>query len=80
MTKEWKYVYNGFDYDEQYNLTKDPNELRNVVNDPKNKEILKDLCRRLWKFAYENDDVCINLYIMVAHAPHGPGIIFEKNT
>lgn len=31
MTKEWKYVYNGFDYDEMYDLKNDPHEMRNLV-------------------------------------------------
>lgn len=31
MTKEWKYVYNGFDYDELYDLTNDPHEIHNLA-------------------------------------------------
>lgn len=31
MTKEWKYVYNGFDYDELYDLKNDPHELTNLA-------------------------------------------------
>lgn len=31
MTKKFKYVYNGFDYDELYDLTKDPRETRNLA-------------------------------------------------
>jgi arylsulfatase A-like enzyme len=31
MTKEWKYVYNGFDYDELYDLRSDPHEMRNLA-------------------------------------------------
>lgn len=30
-TKKWKYVYNGFDYDELYDLENDPNEMKNLV-------------------------------------------------
>jgi len=76
-TKEWKYVYNGFDYDELYNLIEDPYEMVNVINTPENKEVIKDMCKRMWQFAYENDDVCVNPYIMTAQVPFGPGIIFE---
>jgi arylsulfatase A-like enzyme len=31
MTKEWKYVYNGFDDDEMYDLKNDPGETKNLV-------------------------------------------------
>lgn len=31
MTKEWKYVYNGFDYDEMYDLKNDPHEMKNLT-------------------------------------------------
>ena len=31
MTKEWKYVYNDFDYDEMYDLKNDPHEMRNLA-------------------------------------------------
>ena len=76
-TKDWKYVYNGFDYDELYDLVEDPNEMVNVFHRPENKEVIKEMCKRMWQFAYENDDVCVNPYIMTAQVPYGPGIIFE---
>jgi arylsulfatase A-like enzyme len=31
VTKEWKYVYNGFDYDELYDLRNDPHEMHNLA-------------------------------------------------
>jgi arylsulfatase A-like enzyme len=31
MTRDWKYVYNGFDYDELYDLKNDPHEIRNLA-------------------------------------------------
>lgn len=31
MTKNWKYVYNGFDYDELYDLERDPHEMTNLA-------------------------------------------------
>lgn len=31
MTKNWKYVYNGFDYDELYDLKSDPHEMENLA-------------------------------------------------
>ena len=78
MTREWKYVYNGFDYDELYNLQDDPDETKNMIDDPECSEIVRELSRRLWRFAHDHDDVCINHYIMVALASHGPGVAFEE--
>jgi arylsulfatase A-like enzyme len=31
MSKDWKFVYNGFDYDELYDLRNDPHEMRNLA-------------------------------------------------
>ena len=77
MTREWKYVYNGFDFDELYDLRKDPGERVNLAGDPKYGETVKDLMSRIWRFAYENGDTCVNHYVMVSLAPYGPGIIFQ---
>ncbi len=77
MTDKWKYVYNGFDYDELYDLENDPDEMVNVVNNLENKEIIKAMCKRMWKLGYQSKDNCINPYIMVGFAPYGPGVAFE---
>lgn len=78
MTPKWKYVYNGFDYDELYDLEEDPHELVNVADRPQNRSIIRELSAKLWKFAYDRKDTCINPYIMVSLAEFGPGIIFEE--
>jgi arylsulfatase A-like enzyme len=31
MTKQYKYVYNGFDFDELYDLRRDPHEMVNLA-------------------------------------------------
>ena len=79
FTDRWKYVYNGFDYDELYDLKADPNEMVNRINDPELQPVVRELCRRLWQFAYENSDVLTNDYIMTALAPYGPGILFSSD-
>ncbi|HPN83855.1 MAG TPA: sulfatase-like hydrolase/transferase [Victivallales bacterium] len=76
-TRDWKYVYNGFDFDELYDLRNDPGETRNLINDTQYADIVKEMCKRLWTFAYSRGDVCINSYIMVSHAPHGPAEAFR---
>lgn len=77
MTHEYKYVYNGFDQDELYDLRIDPHEMRNVADDPHYADIKRDLCGRMWRFAYEEDDTAINPYITVGLAPFGPAEAFR---
>lgn len=76
---KWKYVFNGFDDDELYDLENDPGELHNLAQDPQYAGVIRMLCRELWMFARENHDTILNPYIMTALAPYGPGIICGKN-
>jgi arylsulfatase A-like enzyme len=75
FSKKYKYVLNGFDYDEFYDLTIDPNEMVNQINNPIYTNEIKDMCRRMWIFAKENRDDITNSYIFTMIAPYGPGII-----
>jgi arylsulfatase A-like enzyme len=79
-TRKWKYVYNGFDYDELYDLEADPGETKNLAPDPKYRDVIHDMCHRLWRFAFEHKDVAINDYILVALAPFGPAEAFRKQS
>ena len=73
MTHEYKYVYNGFDNDELYDLRLDPLEMTNRSNDPAYTATKHDLVRRMWRFAAEqNDELIMNPYYTVALAPWGP--------
>ncbi len=71
-TKEFKYVYNGFDFDELYDLQNDPHEMVNLSEHPDYQEVKRDLVRRLWRFAAQEDDIIFNPYGTVAFAPWGP--------
>ena len=83
---KWKYVFNAFDYDELYDLENDPGELHNLLHGIKDRDIpnsvcgpvVKEMCKKLWQFAREHQDNCVNPYIMTAFAPYGPGILNEK--
>ena len=81
-SNDWKLVFNGFDYDELYDLNADPGETRNLLAegrvDPKYEKTVQDLFKKLWKFARQVDDVCINPYIMVSLATKWPGLAFEE--
>ena len=77
MTNEFKYVYNGFDRDELYDLLADPHEMRNLAGDPAYDDVVREMCRRMWRFAYSQDDTAINPYITVGLAPYGPAEAFR---
>jgi arylsulfatase A-like enzyme len=79
MTRNWKYVYNGFDFDELYDLRNDPHEMRNLARDPdpKHRSVVRQMCRRMWRFAHDHDDTAINPYITVGLAPFGPAEAFR---
>jgi len=78
MTREYKYVFNGFDFDELYDLRTDPHEMHNVSDDPAYAAVKRDLVGRLWRFAHREQDSAINRYITVGLAPYGPAEAFRK--
>ncbi len=80
FSDEWKYVFNGFDFDELYDLKNDPGELRNLAEDPAYAPIIRHLSREMWQFVREHDDTIVNPYIMTALATYGPGILNEEAT
>jgi arylsulfatase A-like enzyme len=76
-TTEFKYVYNGFDQDELYDLRNDPHELHNLADSPEYTEVKHELVRRMWHFAHEEEDGMTNSYITVGLAPWGPTEAFR---
>ncbi len=77
MTDKYKYVFNGFDFDELYDLKNDPHEMRNIINNPDYELVKRELVRRMWRFAYRNNDTIISKYITVGLAPYGPSEAFK---
>ena len=71
-TRDYKYVYNGFDFDELYDLRRDPHELTNLTDDPAYTDVKHDLVQRMWRFAAAERDQIFNPYGTVALAPWGP--------
>ncbi|HAU37745.1 MAG TPA: hypothetical protein DCX07_08520 [Phycisphaerales bacterium] len=71
-TARWKYVYNGFDEDELYDLAADPHEMRNLASSEAHRDVKRDLCRRMWRFARQHGDAAVQQYITVSLAPWGP--------
>lgn len=70
--KKYKYVFNGFDIDELYDMEKDPYELTNLADKEEYEEVKKELIRELWKWAKKTDDIIFNPYPTVALIPYGP--------
>ena len=73
---KYKFVFNGFDYDELYNLEEDPEERVNLLKLSPHDELVQYYYKKLWSFAYENKDSIVDPYILTALASYGPGIIF----
>ncbi len=69
-----KYVFNGFDFDEFYDLERDPHEMTNRIDDPAYESIRRELIRALWTFAAEEEDHIFNPYGTVALMPYGPAL------
>ena len=71
-TKTHKYVYNGFDFDELYDLVDDPHEMVNRWNDPAIEDVKHELVRKMWRYAGQERDIIFNPYPTTALAPWGP--------
>jgi arylsulfatase A-like enzyme len=88
--KDWKYVFNGFDYDELYDLRNDPQEMINLAAPLRQgapggggavalpeplEQVRRRLMRRLWQIMEQHGDRYLsNSYWPMALAPYGPGI------
>lgn len=70
----WKYVMNGFDEDELYDLAADPGELRNLAADPEHRAALQDMVRRMWRWVRDTGDETLAEahYGMFRFLPLGP--------
>ena len=72
ITERYKYVFNGFDLDELYDLETDPSEMINRVDDPAYGEVADDLRRKLYEFMDRFDDPFKSNWIYSAgrYLPH----------
>ncbi len=69
-----KYVFNGFDRDELYDLSADPHELNNLSGEPQKKALLESMAARMWEIMRETGDETMlgAQYGMFRYAPVGP--------
>ena len=72
---DWKFVHNGFDYDELYNLAADPFEMNNLAQDPAHAERLAAMTQRMWEIVIESGDHSLfnTHYASMRMAAVGPG-------
>lgn len=70
----WKFVFNGFDYDELYNLHDDPAEMNNLAVQPAYQERIVAMTRMMWRRINETHDNTLLTahYYSVRFAAVGP--------
>lgn len=78
LTKRWRYVYNGFDYDELYDLTNDPGQMTNLAERPESQPVIREMAEKIWRFGLQHEEHLVNDYIMTALADYGPGLAFDS--
>lgn len=67
-------MFNGFDFDELYDLEADPCEMHNLAPDPAYGDVLREMATRMWQRIHETDDFNMynSHYGMFRYAPVGP--------
>ena len=73
-TERWKYVFNGFDFDELYDLENDPHELTNLAGDPHYANVVEEMAQRMWTRirAIGDQNMLQSDYGSLRFAPVGP--------
>jgi choline-sulfatase len=74
---EWKMVFNGFDFDELYNLAEDPLELHNLAAEPRHQERLKSMMREIWRIMRVTNDRTL---LETNYSPMRIGIVGPNET
>lgn len=72
----WKLVWNSFDFDELYQLDEDPGELRNRIDDPACREVVRSMMALAYRRIAETGDHPLGdlRYASLRLAEFGPGI------
>ena len=73
----WKLVFNGFDFDELYNLEEDPCEMNNLADDPVYEGQVRELMAQAWRVIRDTGDRALfnSQYPVLRVAPFGPEIL-----
>ncbi len=72
--EQYKYVFNGFDLDEFYDLSSDPDEMDNRASDPQMRPLIEEMSVRMWQVMHSTNDYNMTEaeYPMFRFAPVGP--------
>ena len=76
----WKFVFNGFDFDELYNLDDDPYEMNNLAENPEYQDQLKAMTAQMWRTVRDTNDRTLynSHYPIMRVAPFGPLILKDE--
>ncbi len=71
---EWKFVFNGFDFDELYNLSDDPWEMENLAGDESQRARVEAMMASIWQWVRSTGDRTIDEshYFSMRFAAVGP--------
>lgn len=77
---QWKYLFNGFEEDELYDLANDPGEMKNLALNPAYREQLEHMTTVMWRYASRTGDKSIvnTQYPILRNAPVGPLVTAES--
>ena len=72
----WKLCWNGFDFDELYNLDDDPFEMDNRIDDAEADVHVRSLMQFAWKVVADTGDAALlnSHYPILRLAPYGPDL------
>lgn len=76
---EWKFVFNGFDFDELYNLEEDPFEMTNLATRPEQQTRVESMMSEIWRRVRDTKDRAIleSHYFSMRLACVGPDVVDE---
>ena len=76
---EWKFVFNGFDFDELYNLEDDPFEMTNLATRPEQQVRVESMMSEIWRRVRDTNDRAIleSHYFSMRLACVGPDAVDE---
>lgn len=77
---DWKFIFNGFDFDELYNLKDDPYETKNLARDPDQQPRIESMMTEIWKRIRDTGDRTIHEthYFSMRFAAVGPEVANEE--
>lgn len=56
---DWKFVFNGFDFDELYHLAEDPFEMNNLATQPEHHSRMESMMSEIWRRVRDTGDRAI---------------------